>query len=63
MSIIRPKNTPTLNEIVAVRLSEDECRALVAIAQRDERTISFVVRAQLRRMLEQDSQMTLSRQV
>ena len=42
---------PLLTETIAVRLSEDECRALAAIALRADRTISYVVRAQLREFL------------
>ena len=45
------KTTPTLTETIALRLTLDECRALVALARRDDRTISWVVRTQLRNFL------------
>lgn len=45
------KTTPTLTETIALRLTLDECRALVALARRDDRTISWVVRTQLRSFL------------
>ena len=51
MPITNTKSHPMLTETIAVRLSEDECRALAAIAKRSDRTISYVVRAHLRDFL------------
>jgi predicted transcriptional regulator len=51
MSNTNTKSNPLLTETIAVRLSNDECRALAAIAERSDRTISYVVRAQLRNFL------------
>ena len=45
------KTTPTLTETIALRLTLDECRTLGALARRDDRTISWVVRTQLRNFL------------
>ena len=45
------KPEPVLTATIAVRLSEQECRALATIAERDDRTISYIVRAQLRDFL------------
>ena len=45
------KTTPTLTETIAIRLTLDECRALVALARQQDRTISWVVRTQLRNFL------------
>lgn len=42
---------PVLTETIAVRLSERDSRAIAIIAQRADRTISYVVRAQLREFL------------
>lgn len=44
---------PILTETISIRLSEAECRALVAIAQRGDRTISYVVRNLVRRLLQE----------
>ena len=44
---------PALSGTIAVRLSEDECRALAEIAHRSDRTISYVVRSHLRAVLTQ----------
>ena len=46
------KSIPTLTETIAVRLTLDECRALVAICRQQDRTLSWVVRTQLRRFLQ-----------
>jgi hypothetical protein len=51
MSNTNTKSNPMLTETIAVRLSADESRALAAIAQRSDRTISYVVRAHLRECL------------
>jgi predicted DNA-binding protein len=45
------KTTPTLTETIALRLPLDECRALVVVAKRDDRTISYVVRNLIRTFL------------
>ena len=45
------KSTPTLTETIALRLPLDECRALVVVAKRDDRTISYVVRNLIRSFL------------
>jgi hypothetical protein len=45
------KAAPVLTETIAVRVSEDECRALAAIARSADRTISWVIRLQLREFL------------
>jgi hypothetical protein len=45
------KSEPVLTETIAVRLSEQERHALATIAKRDDRTISYIVRAQLRDFL------------
>jgi predicted DNA-binding protein len=45
------KSTPTLTETIALRLPLDECRALVVVAKRDDRTISYVVRNLIRTFL------------
>lgn len=42
---------PVLTETIAVRLSEQESRGIAIIAQRADRTISYIVRAQLRDFL------------
>jgi predicted transcriptional regulator len=47
------KPTPILTETIAVRLTQDECRALAAIARSADRTISYIIRAQLREFLRQ----------
>ena len=44
---------PVLTETIAVRLSEQDSRAIAIIAQSADRTISYVVRAQLREFLRQ----------
>jgi hypothetical protein len=45
------KSEPVLTATIAVRLSEQECRVLASIAERDDRTISYIVRGQLRAFL------------
>jgi hypothetical protein len=45
------KTTPILSETIAMRLTLDECRALVVVAKRDDRTISYVVRNLIRTFL------------
>jgi hypothetical protein len=45
------KSTPILTETIAVRLTLDECRALFDIAHQADRTVSYIVRAQLRNYL------------
>lgn len=42
------KQEPTLTETIALRLPLHDCRALVAVAKRDDRTISYVVRNLIR---------------
>jgi hypothetical protein len=46
------KTVAILTETIAVRLTLDECRALVALCRQQDRTISWVVRTQLRRFLQ-----------
>ena len=46
------KTTPILTETIALRLPMDECRALVVVAKRDDRTISYVVRNLIRTFLQ-----------
>ena len=40
-----------LNETVAVRLTTDECRALFELARAQDRTVSWVIRTQVRKLL------------
>ena len=49
--MLHTKTDPMLTETIAVRVSEDECRALAAIARAADRTLSWVIRAQLREFL------------
>lgn len=50
------KPTPTLTETIALSLPLDECRALVVVAKRDDRTISYVVRNLIRSFLRTQQQ-------
>ena len=45
------KSESVLTNTIAVRVSEQECYALAKIAEREDRTISYIVRAQLRAFL------------
>ena len=45
------KTAPVLTETIAVRVTLDDCRALAAIAQHSDRTLSYVIRTQLREFL------------
>jgi len=51
MRITHAHTAPVLTETIAVRLTVDECRALADIARSSDRTVSYVVRAQLRDFL------------
>jgi hypothetical protein len=51
MTITGMKNEPALTETIAVRLTTDECRALFDLARQVDRTVSYVVRAELRKWL------------
>lgn len=45
------KTTPILADTIAVRLTTDECRALYELARAQDRSVSYVVRAELRKFL------------
>ncbi len=45
------KPEQTLSETIAVRISAEDCRALAAVARAAERTISWLIRHQLREFL------------
>lgn len=51
MPITKTTTTPVLTETIAVRISLDECRALAAIARAADRSLSWVIRTQLREFL------------
>jgi hypothetical protein len=51
MNITAMKTEPALTETIAVRLTLDECRALFELARQADRTVSYVVRAELRKFL------------
>ena len=51
MPITNTNSVPVLTATVAVRLTDDECRALHKDARQEDRTVSYVVRAQLRDFL------------
>ena len=46
-----PRTAPILKETIALRLSTDECRALYELARAQDRTVSYIIRAQVRKFL------------
>jgi predicted DNA-binding protein len=56
MPTTNAKSQPLLTQTIAVRLSEEESRALAAIAHHCDRTVSYIVREQLRLFLRDQQQ-------
>ncbi len=53
----KPRTAPMLDQTIALRLSTDETRALYELARQQDRTVSYIIRAQVRKFL-RDQQRT-----
>ena len=51
MPITNQKPAPVLTETIALRLTTDETRALYELARQQDRTVSYIIRAQVRKFL------------